>query len=73
MNKNESTTRPKSLISWMASNSVAANLLMLVILFLGLWSMNVRLPLEVFPAFEGDIIQVQVTYRGASPEESMAR
>ena len=57
------------MIDWFARNSVAANLLMIIILALGAWSMTNRLPLEVFPEFERDIVNITVAYRGASPEE----
>ncbi|MBF0455341.1 MAG: efflux RND transporter permease subunit [Magnetococcales bacterium] len=57
------------MIDWFARNPVAANLLMVMILVLGGWSMTQRLPLEVFPEFERDIVNIAVTYRGASPEE----
>ncbi len=57
------------LIDWFARNDVAANLLMLVILALGGWSLTTRIPLEVFPAFELDIVNVAMTYRGATPAE----
>ena len=57
------------LIEWFARNAVAANLLMVLILVLGGWSMTQRLPLEVFPEFERDIVNITVAYPGASPEE----
>ncbi|MBF0588608.1 MAG: efflux RND transporter permease subunit [Magnetococcales bacterium] len=57
------------MINWFARNPVAANLLMMVILLSGLWSMTERIPLEVFPEFERDMVQVQVSYRGAPPVE----
>ena len=57
------------LISWFTRNSVAANLLMFTIIFWGLFSVNKRIPLEVFPAFELDVVDVRVTFRGASPTE----
>ncbi len=57
------------MINWFARNDVAANLLMVAILFLGAWSMKVRIPLEVFPEFERDIVNVELTYRGATPSE----
>ncbi len=57
------------LINWFARNSVAANLLMIVILGAGAWSMTSRIPLEVFPSFERDVVNVGFSYRGASPAE----
>lgn len=58
-----------SLINWFARNGVAANLLMFGIIFWGLFSLNNRIPLEVFPSFELDNITVRVAIRGASPSE----
>jgi multidrug efflux pump subunit AcrB len=57
------------MIDWFARNAVAANLLMVTILVVGAWSMTQRIPLEVFPEFERDLVNITVTYRGASPEE----
>jgi len=57
------------LISWFARNSVAANLLMVGIIAWGLFSLNNRLPLEVFPSFELDVVSVRVPFPGATPEE----
>ncbi|MBT8341949.1 MAG: efflux RND transporter permease subunit, partial [Desulfatitalea sp.] len=55
-------------IHWMAGHSVAANLLMVVLLIGGLiYSAQVKK--EVFPDFDLDIITVSVPYPGASPEE----
>ena len=58
-----------ALINWFTRNGVAANLLMIGIVFWGLFSLNNRLPLEVFPSFELDSITVRVPFRGASPTE----
>ena len=55
-------------IAWMAQNSVAANLLMLVILAAGVFGL-VRTKQEVFPAFDLDVVTVAVPYPGASPSE----
>lgn len=55
-------------ISWMARNSVAANLLMVVVLILGLLGAG-RIKQEVFPDFQLDLVTVSVPYPGASPEE----
>lgn len=59
----------KSMIAWFADNDVAANLLMFLILALGLYSLNVRIPLEVFPAFELEMVSIQVPFPGATPAE----
>ncbi len=55
-------------IAWMANNSVAANLLMIVIMVGGALGVF-RIKQEVFPAFDLDLIRITVGYPGASPEE----
>ena len=55
-------------ISWMAGNSVAANLLMLILL-IGGWYMGMNIKQEVFPEFDLDTVKISVPYPGASPEE----
>jgi len=55
-------------IAWMASNPVAANLIMLLCLVGGL-IMASQIKQEVFPEFESEIVTVTVAYPGASPEE----
>jgi multidrug efflux pump subunit AcrB len=58
------------MISWFARNSVAANLLMLAIMGLGLWTLLTgRIPLEVFPDMPSRFLSVNVPYPGATPEE----
>jgi multidrug efflux pump subunit AcrB len=52
----------------MASNSVAANLLMLCLVVGGLLAL-LRVKQEVFPQFELDTIIVNAVYPGASPAE----
>ena len=56
------------MIDWMARNSVAANLLMIVLLVGGGFSLF-SIKQEVFPEFDLDIISVTVPYRGATPSE----
>ncbi|GAA5524536.1 cobalt-zinc-cadmium resistance protein CzcA [Microbulbifer aestuariivivens] len=55
-------------IAWMAHNHVTANLLMLVLILGGLVSAS-QVKKEVFPDFSLDMVTVQVSYPGASPEE----
>jgi multidrug efflux pump subunit AcrB len=57
------------MIAWFARNHVAANLLLITILFAGLFSLSNRIPLEVFPSFATDRINVKVSLRGATPED----
>jgi multidrug efflux pump subunit AcrB len=55
-------------IAWFARNPVAANLMMLVIMFVGIGSaMSIQRTLQ--PDLELNIIQITVPYPGATPEE----
>ncbi|MEH6570286.1 MAG: efflux RND transporter permease subunit [Halioglobus sp.] len=58
----------RGIIAWMAGNPVAANLLMLVVMFGGLASIDV-IPKEIFPTFSSETITISVPYPGSSPEE----
>ncbi|SIN95241.1 efflux RND transporter permease subunit [Halodesulfovibrio marinisediminis] len=60
--------QPRGAVAWMAGNSVAANLLMLVLLIGGL-VLGSSTTQEVFPEIELDSVSVTVSYPGASPEE----
>jgi len=55
-------------IAWLARNSVAANLMMAVLLVGGVLGL-LRTKQEVFPEFDLDFINVVVAYPGASPTE----
>lgn len=57
------------MIAWFAKNHVAANLLMMTIVFAGLFSLTTQIPLEVFPSITPDKINVNVSLRGATPED----
>jgi len=52
----------------MAKNSIAANLLMVILIGGGIWTMF-NIQKEVFPQFQLDIVNVSVVYPGASPAE----
>ena len=52
----------------MARHSIAANLLMILLLAGGVWS-AINIQKEVFPEFELDIVTVGVRYPGSSPAE----
>jgi len=55
-------------ISWMTRNSVAANIIMLILVLGGLiQAFNIKQ--EFLPSAELDIVSVSVPYPGASPEE----
>ncbi|GAA0780342.1 MULTISPECIES: efflux RND transporter permease subunit [Pseudomonadati] len=57
------------MIAWFTKNHVAANLLMLFLLVLGLGSLSTRIPLEVFPTVESEMVSVGISLRGATPED----
>lgn len=68
MSTGNQSAKQTGAIAWMAGNSVAANLLMLLFLLggaYGLWNITK----EVQPQFELDMVQITVVYPGASPEE----
>ena len=54
-------------IAWFAENHVAANLLMVMMLFGGLVSLP-SIQQKAFPDVEVDIVQIRVPYLGAAPE-----
>ena len=58
----------RGIIAWFARNSVAANLLMWILLIGGLVS-AFTIQREIFPDIEQQLITVSVAYPGASPEE----
>ena len=58
----------KGPVAWMAKNSVASNLFMFILLFVGAVSL-IRTKQEVLPEFNIDMIVVSVAYPGAAPEE----
>ena len=56
------------LIAWFACNDVAANLLMITIVVVGIIvALGIRQ--EVYPVYELNVVEVDMDYRGASPEE----
>ena len=55
-------------IAWMARNSIAAHLLMFILLGGGIWT-AMTMQKEVDPQFELDIVEVYVSYPGAAPSE----
>ena len=56
------------MIEWFARNPVAANLLMITIIIVGVFSASRSIPLEIFPSFEIESVTVQTAYRGATPQ-----
>ena len=65
---NQSPGLAPGAISWMAHNPIAANLIMFVLLGAGIWT-ALTMQKEVDPAFELDIVEVNVVYPGAAPRE----
>jgi len=57
------------MITWFAKNSVAANLMMLTIIAIGLFSLFKLTPLEIFPSYEKDEISISMSLKGATPED----
>ena len=53
---------------WFASNSVVANLMMILIIGAGILTIP-TITREIFPEFATDMISVSVRYLGAAPEE----
>ena len=64
----EDSSQRKGLLGWFASNHVAANLLMFLIIAAGLLTVF-SIKKEVFPEISLDIITITVPYRGASPTD----
>jgi multidrug efflux pump subunit AcrB len=64
----ESSSQRRGPIAWMTQNSIAANLLMMLLLGGGIWS-AITMQKEVFPNFLLDNVEVSVSYPGAAPEE----
>jgi multidrug efflux pump subunit AcrB len=56
------------IISWFARNSVAANLMMIFIIIMGILS-YLNIQRQMFPNIEINYINVEATYPGASPQE----
>ncbi len=57
------------MIRWFARNDVAANFLLLAVLFLGLRAAFTQIPLEVRPSYEFNEVEIRMTYRGGTPED----
>ena len=68
MSNGTDTSRRWGPVSWMAGNSVAANILMAVLLVGGFFT-ALKIKQEVFPDFNLDAVTISVAYPGASPEE----
>jgi len=58
----------KGALAWMARKSIAANLIMFLLIAGGFWT-ALNIQKEVFPQFQLDIVTVSVAYPGAAPAE----
>lgn len=63
-----SPQHPNGVIAWFAYNPVAANLLMLIIMIVGLGA-AFTIQRAMFPAIEIEVIYITAPYPGAAPEE----
>lgn len=57
------------MIRWFARNDIAANFLIVAILLWGGYSMVERVPMEVQPALKFKQVDINVPYRGGSPDD----
>ena len=68
-NYDENADYNKGVIAWFVRNPVAANIMMVLIIVSGLYAVTNKIPLETFPSFEQDVVNITVTYPGATPSE----
>ena len=66
--KNTSEDTHKGAIAFMARNPIITNLLMVILIGGGMWTMF-NIQKEVFPQFQLDFVEVRVAYPGAAPTE----
>ncbi|MCB1704441.1 MAG: efflux RND transporter permease subunit [Halioglobus sp.] len=59
----------RGIVAWFASNSVAANLLMIMVILLGVFSLG-SLRREAFPSIEPDTIKISISYDSGSAQQS---
>ncbi|MGK0185369.1 MAG: multidrug efflux pump subunit AcrB [Verrucomicrobiales bacterium] len=64
----DSSAAHRGILAWFARNHVAANLLMIAVVSLGIVAAT-TIKQEVYPTFAVDTVSIQMQYRGASPEE----
>lgn len=64
----ENQTKQSGIIAFFANNSVAANLMMIFIIVMGIVS-YLTIQRQMFPNVEINYIEISASYRGASPQE----
>jgi len=57
------------MIRWFARNDIAANFLLVAILLGGLYTAFNKVPLEVQPSFDFGEVEINMRFRGASPQD----
>ena len=57
------------MIAWFARNGVAANLVMLLLVGVGLHALLTRINREIFPSIQSETVNISVPYRGSTPAE----
>ena len=57
------------MIRWFAKNDIAANFLLVGILLAGLYTAFFRIPLEVIPAIDFNVVYISMPYRGATAKD----
>ena len=62
-------TPDRGIVAWFASNSVAANLLMILVILLGVFSLS-SLRREAFPSIAPDTINISIKYDSGSAKQS---
>ncbi len=68
MKGSPSPSKSVGIMTWFAQNHVAANLLMIAVVATGLLVAG-HIRQEIYPTYTLDVVQIEMTYRGASPEE----
>ena len=56
------------IIRWFTYNDVAANLLMVLIVLAGFYALP-KIPMEILPQYEYDVVNIRIANPGATPEE----
>ena len=68
MEEQQKEPKHKGAIAYMTQNNIAVNLLMIILIAGGIWTMY-NIQKEVFPQFQLDFVEVRVVYPGAAPAE----